>query len=64
MLEIVYQLDDGEKSRELVKIPWRVVAQRGPRFLDPNRSLNCKRERFKGFEVGPRSNWGQIVMTS
>ena len=34
-----------------------------PRFSDPDRSLNRKRERFKGFEVGPRSNRGRTVMT-
>ena len=34
------------------------------RFSDPDRSLNRKRERFKGFEVGPRSNRGRTVMTS
>ena len=31
---------------------------------DPDRSLNRKKKRFKVFEVEPRSNWGQIVMTS
>ena len=34
------------------------------RFLDPDRSLNRKRKRFKVFEVEPRSNQGQTVMTS
>ena len=34
------------------------------RFSDPDRSLNRKRERFKGFEVGPRSNRGRTVMRS
>ena len=34
------------------------------RFSDSDRSLNCKRERFKVFEVEPRSNRGQTVMTS
>ena len=34
------------------------------RFSDPDRSLNRKRERFKVFEVEPRSNRGRIVMTS
>ena len=34
------------------------------RFLDPDRSLNRKRERFKVFEVEPRSNRSQTVMTS
>jgi len=28
------------------------------RFSDPDRSLNRKRERFKVFEVQPRSNRG------
>ena len=35
-----------------------------PWFSDPDRLLNRKRERFKGFEVEPRSNRGQTVMTS
>jgi len=35
-----------------------------PRFSDPDRSLNRKKERFKVFEVEPRSNWGRIMMTS
>ena len=35
-----------------------------PRFSDPDRSLNRKRERFKVFEVEPRSNRGRTVMTS
>ena len=34
-----------------------------PRFSDPDRSLNRKRERFKVFEVEPRSNRGRTVMT-
>ena len=34
------------------------------RFSDLDRSLNRKRERFKVFEVEPRSNWGRTVMTS
>ena len=34
------------------------------RFSDPDRSLNRKRERFKVFEVEPRSNRGRIVITS
>ena len=34
------------------------------RFSDPDRSLNRKRERFKVFEVEPRSNRGRTVMTS
>ena len=33
------------------------------RFSDPDRSLNRKRERFKVFEVEPRSNRGWTVMT-
>ena len=34
------------------------------RFSNPDRSLNRKRERFKVFEVKPRSNRNQTVMTS
>ena len=34
------------------------------RFWNPNRSMNRKRERFKVFEVGSRSNRGRTVMTS
>ena len=34
------------------------------KFSDPDRSLNRKRERFKVFEVEPRSNRGQTVMMS
>ena len=33
------------------------------RFSDPDYSLNRKRKRFKVFEVEPRSNWSQTVMT-
>ena len=32
------------------------------RFSDPNRSLNRKRERFKGFEVEPRSNSDDVII--
>ena len=34
------------------------------KFSDPDRSLNRKRERFKVFEVKPRSNRGRTVMMS
>ena len=34
------------------------------RFSDPDRSLNRKRERFKVFEVEPRSNRDRTVMMS
>ena len=34
------------------------------RFSNPDRSLNRKRERFKVFEVEPRSNRDRTVMTS
>ena len=34
------------------------------RFSDSDRSLNHKRERFKVFEVEPRSNRDRTVMTS
>ena len=34
------------------------------KFSDPDRSLNRKRERFKVFEVEPRSNRGRTVMMS
>ena len=34
------------------------------KFSDPDRSLNRKRERFKVFEVEPRSNLGRTVMMS
>ena len=34
------------------------------KFSNPDRSLNRKRERFKVFEVKPRSNRNQTVMTS
>ena len=34
------------------------------RFSDPDRSLNRKRERFKGFKVELRSNRNRTVMTS
>ena len=33
-----------------------------PRFLDPDRSLNCKRERFKVFEVEPESNRDDVII--
>ena len=32
------------------------------RFSDPNRSLNRKRKRFKGFEVAPRSNRDDVII--
>ena len=32
------------------------------RFLDPDRSLNRKRERFKVFEVEPRSNCDDVII--
>ena len=32
------------------------------RFSDPDRSLNRKRERFKGFEVEPKSNYDDIII--
>ena len=35
-----------------------------PRFSNSNHSLNCKRERFKVFEVKPTSNRGRTMMTS
>ena len=34
------------------------------RFSNPDRSLNCKRERFKVFDVELRSNQGRTVMAS
>ena len=34
------------------------------KFSDPDRLLNRKRERFKVFEVEPRSNRGRTVMMS
>ena len=50
---------------------WPSVKDRGnmctisyARFSDPNRSLNRKRERFKVFEIEPRLNRGQTVITS
>ena len=41
-----------------------IILEFWARFSDSDRSLNRKRERFKGFEVGPRSNRGRTVMTS
>ena len=32
------------------------------RFLDPNRSLNRKNERFKIFEIDPRSNHNNVII--
>ena len=32
------------------------------RFSDPDRSLNRKKERFKGFEVKPRSNRDDVII--
>ena len=32
------------------------------RFLDPDRSLNCKRERFKIFEVESGSNRDDVII--
>ena len=32
------------------------------RFSDPDRSLNRKRERFKGFEVELRSNRNDVII--
>ena len=32
------------------------------RFSDPDRSLNRKRERFKGFKVGLRSNRNDVII--
>ena len=32
------------------------------RISDPDRSLNRKRERFKGFEVEPRSNRDDVII--
>ena len=42
----------------LFSVKWRT------RFSDPDHLLNRKRERFKVFEVEPRSNRGRTVMTS
>ena len=50
--EDVADLDEFLDLKELV-----------PRFSDPNRSLNRKRERFKIFVVKLRSNRGQTVMS-
>ena len=36
--------------------------QHKPRFLDPDRSLNRKRERFKVFEVKSGSNRDDIII--
>ena len=33
-----------------------------PRFSDPDRSLNRKNERFKVFEVEPRSNRDDVII--
>ena len=32
------------------------------RFLDLDRSLNCKRERFKVFKVKPKSNRDDVII--
>ena len=32
------------------------------RFLDLDRSLNCKRERFKVFKIKPKSNRDDVII--
>ena len=32
------------------------------RFSETNRTLNCKRERFKVFEIEPRSNRNDVII--
>ena len=65
--DMVFELQNKLMKKWLFKKKWffnKKINLLQPRFYDPDRSLNRKREMFKVFEVEPRSNRGRTVMTS